>query len=151
MKERPGGPRQPSRFCWILCKSLEGLGFRVCRHQSPPRKKPSWETQPTAAETKHDSRRREAAAAAGDRQRQRQPSCCPCCVSVALSIAVAAALPWLKALDYTPFSFDEMEVACRLDPHKVLRLKPKPAAVGPPKKKPNSSQRRASAPQPVSK
>ncbi|KAL8424470.1 hypothetical protein Efla_005026 [Eimeria flavescens] len=40
-------------------------------------------------------------------------------------IAVAAALPQLKSLDHTLFSGDEQEVACRLNPLKLLRSKPK--------------------------
>ncbi|KAL8275616.1 hypothetical protein Esti_000567 [Eimeria stiedai] len=38
--------------------------------------------------------------------------------------AVAAALPGLKALDFTPFSGDEREVACRANPAKLLRFRP---------------------------
>ncbi|KAL8448906.1 hypothetical protein Emed_003476 [Eimeria media] len=41
-------------------------------------------------------------------------------------MAVAAALPGLKALDFTPFSGDEREVACRANPVKLLRSRPKP-------------------------
>ncbi|KAL8430090.1 hypothetical protein ACSSS7_006146 [Eimeria intestinalis] len=40
--------------------------------------------------------------------------------------AVAAALPGLKSLDFTPFSGDEREVACRANPAKLLRSRPKP-------------------------
>ncbi|KAL8444146.1 hypothetical protein Emag_005660 [Eimeria magna] len=41
-------------------------------------------------------------------------------------MAVAAALPRLKALDFTPFSGDEREVAYRINPAKLLRSKPRP-------------------------
>ena len=34
---------------------------------------------------------------------------------------MAAALPGLKSLDFTPFSGDEVELACRMNPSRMLK------------------------------